>query len=384
MKLVVVADTFLKILPDPVSQFQKTKLLNQVVLLKRGTTLDIYDYHRLNTSVNSKIDDYIFVRLATPQKLTGHQNLCWFVKTAHVEIKNERLQNHSPREGSRHCFSTLDINSSFRRDSFPRKLKYANPMDSFCGLAVSPPVTVRGHYYPFGRIVYNSCAPTNRAQRSPQTTSVLSNFFQAQKIQSPFGLHTDWLIPDRVNEIISFLPANNEKGFQLLVASPLSASRILQGLAHSGFADTVMFQGAKRADYNSPPGTYRSAEISVGDLLQDAAFWIANQRYQNYIDDNIQTLKAELDINEYHLLRIPVLFHPPFRNGRSAVYFPNMVNHVRLEDGSLIVPQPKGPVINGKCAFEIALECTIPSRPVLFAENWHSQYQSHGEVPLWA
>ena len=54
-----------------------------------------------------------------------------------------------------------------------------------------------------------------------------------------------------------------------------------------------MFQGVKRADYNNAPGTYRKAEISIGELLRDAAFWQANRKYQSYMDNNIQTLKAE-------------------------------------------------------------------------------------------
>lgn len=400
MKIIVVADTFLKFLPDPIGQLRASRLPNQVILLKEGTELEIYNYSRLQGIENSrpsghklpdhKLPDYTFIRLATPLELTGHQNLCWFVETAHIEIEDSPRRGDFTQESLRHCTSTQSKRNSYRQHNPQRKLELANPMDSFCGLAVSPPVTVRGQYYPFGRIAYNSYTATghgpasNQIGQSPQTASELSDFFKAQKIQSPFGLHTNWLIVDRVDEIISFLPANNEKGFQVLVASPLSANIILQGLADSGFADTAMFQGVKRANYNNLPGIYQKAEISIGDLLQDAAFWEANTRYQSYMNDNIQTLRAELDISEHHLLNIPVLFHPPLKSGRTASYFPNMVNHRLLEDGSLLAPQPKGPIINGKCAFETALEYAIPSRRVRFAKAWYAQHKWQGEVSLWA
>lgn len=74
------------------------------------------------------------------------------------------------------------------------------------------------------------------------------------------------------------------------------------------------------------------------------------------MNGNIQTLRAELDINEHHLLNISVLFHPPFKSGRTAPYLPSMVNHRLLEDGNLLALQPKGPIVNGKCTFETALE----------------------------
>ena len=375
MKLVVVVDTFLKVLPDPISRFKASKLPNQVVLLKKGTALEIYDYALAKGSKTHKVGDYIVVRLAAPPKLTGHQNLCWFIKRAHVVIRGGQLRDDSVSEQGAY--------TSYKQINAQKKPERANPMDSSGGLVVSPPVTVQGQYYPFGRIAYSSCALADRVERSPQTTE-LNQFFKSQNIQSPFALHTDWLIVDRVDEIVSFLPADNEKGFQVLVASPLSARIILQGLNNSGFTDTVMFQGVKRANYNNLPGTAQKAEISVGDLLQDATFWSANQRYQSYMNENIETLKVALDIGDSHLLNIPVLFHPPFKSRRTASYFPNMVNHCVLDGNRLLAPQPKGPIINGKCAFETAFEYAIPSREVVFEKARYSQHSWQGECSLWA
>ncbi|WP_249728671.1 protein-arginine deiminase domain-containing protein, partial [Bacillus paralicheniformis] len=43
----------------------------------------------------------------------------------------------------------------------------------------------------------------------------------AQKVQSPIEIYSDWLAVGHVDEIINFVPIQNEKGFKLLVASPL-------------------------------------------------------------------------------------------------------------------------------------------------------------------
>lgn len=374
-KLTVIADTFLSTLPDPISRFKALKLSGQVVLLKRGTTLEICDYDCLENRATGKAGKYIFIRLAAPPKLTNHQNLCWFVEADCVEMEDRRPGKHVSKRSKQ---------AGKGHSSTSRNLESANPMDSFCGLAVSPPLTAQDQYFPFGRIVYNSGQLTDRTGRSLEAMTELSQFFKDQKIQSPFGLHTDWLIVNRVSEIVSFLPADNDMGFQVLVASPLSARILLQGLANSGFADTPMFQGVKRADYNNLPGTYQKAEISVRTLLQDADFWEANSQYQRYMTDNVRILIAELDIDDRHLLSIPVLFHPPFKSGRTASYFPNMINSRLLKEGRLLAPQPKGPIINGRCAFETALECAMPSRKIIFTKAWYSWHQWQGEVPLWA
>ena len=43
MKTVAIADTFLKFLPDLMGQLKESKLPNQVVSLKKGTELEIYE-----------------------------------------------------------------------------------------------------------------------------------------------------------------------------------------------------------------------------------------------------------------------------------------------------------------------------------------------------
>lgn len=55
IKLIVVVDTFFKFLPDSTDQLKASKLPNQVVLLKKGTGLEIYNYSLLKGTVNKGI-----------------------------------------------------------------------------------------------------------------------------------------------------------------------------------------------------------------------------------------------------------------------------------------------------------------------------------------
>ncbi len=250
-----------------------------------------------------------------------------------------------------------------------------NSLDSFGNLEVSPPVTVNGRYYPFGRIVFGGRKPGDFDEGSRQMMPELRRFLYAQKVQSPFEVYTDWLMVGHADEIICFVPAANDKGFQVLVASPERAYAILTRLADEGYADSIMFEGMKRGNPNSP----ESAEIKIGELLNDEEFWKANQKFQGYMNLNNRILRQELDVDDRHIIQIPVLFHLPDTAGRTAAYFPDMVNHLVLGNTS-VVPRPKGPIINGECAFESAFQQAVPERDVRFIEDWYSYHEMLGEV----
>ena len=252
-------------------------------------------------------------------------------------------------------------------------------LDTFGNLAVSPPVTVRGHRYPFGRIVTGGRRQGDFREQSRPATSDLRQFLYAQKLQSPFELYTDWLATGRVSGIVSFIPASNDKGFEVLVASPLSANTILTRLAHQGYAETLMFEGMKRVDQSCSPDQYKSAEMTIHELLEDAAFWEANQRYQSYLDLNIQILRKALGIDSCHIVHVPTLFHSPFKDGRAVACLPNMIDHLVLGNTSLL-PKPKGPIIKGTCAFEAAFTESVPNRDVRFIDSWCVRREHQGEV----
>ena len=127
-----------------------------------------------------------------------------------------------------------------------------NSLDSFGNLEVSPPVTVRGRYYPFGRIIFGGRAYGDYGAETRQMMPEVRRFLYAQKVQSPIEIFTDWLTVGHVDEILSFVLAQNDKGFTVLLASPRKAQAILRGLREEGHGSAVMFKGRTREDGRRP------------------------------------------------------------------------------------------------------------------------------------
>jgi protein-arginine deiminase len=252
-----------------------------------------------------------------------------------------------------------------------------NTLDFFGNLEVSPPVTVGKRRYPLGRIVFGGADYRGYGTTPRRMMPELRDFLHAQKVQSPIEIFTDWLDVGHVDEILSFVPTKNEKGFKLLLASPGKAKAILRRLSESGHGDAVMFKGKRRNDV--------SAEISVDELLSQADLWDANEGFQKLMDLNREILKEGLGLDDADVFAIPVIFFGR-GNERSWSFFPNMVNHLVLEFGDpsprsiSIVPKPYGPVVNGEDAFENAFCATVPERDVRFVDDWYSYHQFRGEV----
>jgi len=246
-----------------------------------------------------------------------------------------------------------------------------NSLDSFGNLEVSPPVSVAGRDYPFGRIIFGGRRYGNYDGLSRQMMTEVRRFLYAQKVQSPVEIYTDWLDVGHVDEIICFVPAPNPIGFQLLIASPLRAKSILQRLNDDGYGTTKLFAGRRRRDG-------ASAEITVKKLLSTKQMWDANLEFQKHLDHNREILKKELGVTDKDVIEIPVLFYPP-SSERTLAYFPDMVNHLVLGEWSL-VPKPYGPVVNGECMFEKAFREAVPYRKVRFIEDWYSYHELSGEV----
>ena len=209
-----------------------------------------------------------------------------------------------------------------------------NSLDSFGNLEVSPPVEVDGKEYPLGRIVFGGREHQNYGVGSREMMPEIRRFLYAQKVQSPIEINTDWLAVGHVDEIVCFVPVEGEGRFRVLMASPRRTHAILDDLRKRGHAEAVLFPGRTRV------GTGKSAERTVGNLLDDEPFWAANAVFQGYQDANRESLKRGLGIGDVDFVDIPVAFYAPSTQ-RTLAYFPDMVNHLVLGQWSL-VPKPYG------------------------------------------
>ena len=278
----------------------------------------------------------------------------------------------SPRDRELRHWAKLQVGPDFGH--FQIGGSRPNSLDSFGNLEVSPPVRVRGRDYPFGRIVFGGRAYGDYGEANREMMPELRRFLYAQKVQSPVEVYTDWLIVGHIDEIISFVPADNDKGFQLLYASPRKARAILDRLVQDGHGEAVMFEGLRRG---GPGGA--SAEVTVAELVSDGAFWEANDSFQSIMDLNRELLGMELELSEAEMIGIPVLFWPTEGGGRTAAFFPDMVNHLVMGNVS-IVPRPYGPKVDGEDAFEQAFRDALPHREARFIDDWYSYHEQLGEV----
>ncbi|HVK88967.1 MAG TPA: protein-arginine deiminase family protein [Kofleriaceae bacterium] len=187
--------------------------------------------------------------------------------------------------------------------------------DSFGNLEASPPVTVDGVAYPFGKIYYG------RVGSSGMNTT-LGTFLASQKVQAPFQLPTSWLCVGHVDEMSSFVPdPSSPKGFKLVISDTNAAWTLLSSLSSSASLPRY------GADHGYP---------TVGSLLNDASLRAVNDDVQaDYLDPIVEKFKAELGLTEADIIRLPSLFEQVSGcNGRVAALIPGMVN--------LIIAKPTG------------------------------------------
>ncbi|MGE3766020.1 MAG: protein-arginine deiminase family protein [Kofleriaceae bacterium] len=273
-------------------------------------------------------------------------------------IRNRGLQNMS--------------SSWIRPDEYTQT--WGNPQlatsyDSFGNLEATPPFTVGGVSYPFGKIYYG------RVGSSGMNTT-LGNFLASQKVQAPFQIPTNWLCVGHVDEFISFVPApGSAKGWKLVIADTTSAYNLLATLTPSSPLSRY------GQDHGYP---------SVASLIGDTALRALNQDLQtDYIEPAVAKFKTELGLTDADIIRVPSLFEQPSGcGGRVAALIPGMANLIVANvDGTTThlftadpffrgsgVSQASDPVI---AAFQAAMPAGMSMH---FLDDWNTYHMGLGEV----
>ncbi|KAM4651233.1 protein-arginine deiminase type-1-like [Discoglossus pictus] len=218
---------------------------------------------------------------------------------------------------------------------YPTDSNQINSLDAFGNLEVSPPVTVDGKKYPLGRILYGSGEP----KISDRMNKVLRDFLAAQEVQSPVELFSGWLSVGHIDEFMTFVPAPDQKGFRLLLASPNTCLELFREKQDQGHGGTLMFEGLETKQY------------SIDDVLSDERLTQAAENTQECIDMNRKMLKKELGLTEEDIIDIPMLYIETPTLKMADGFFPNLVNMLVLGK-LLVIPKPFGPIIDGKCCIE--------------------------------
>lgn len=270
-------------------------------------------------------------------------------------------------------------------------------VDSFGNLETIPPYEHKGQSYPAGRVIYGD------ADDGVGPHTDFAKFFDAQAVQAPIVLDTSWLIIAHVDEFLQFLPAKNDRGWTIAVKDVPSALAILQDAEANGHGDTKAF---------SIEG---GPEMSISELLSDAAFLEANERARRRIEMTLGRLMSETGVTEDELVRVPGLFEvadwddlaqrasvraeqlppPPwlaeegpaseiiyYSPGNLLAFYPAPVNGVLLDQETYILPKQWGPMIDGVDIMEAEIievyaKAGITAHPV---DAWYSHHVSSGEI----
>ncbi|XP_040613464.1 protein-arginine deiminase type-1 [Mesocricetus auratus] len=248
-----------------------------------------------------------------------------------------------------------------------REIQYAGAsgLDSFGNLDVSPPVRVGNKEYPLGRILIGGNFPKSSGRRMAR---VVRDFLQAQQVQAPVELYSDWLSVGHVDEFLSFVPTSDQKGFRLLLASPSACLQLFQEKMEEGYGEAVQFDGLKH-----------KAKRSINSILADEHLRRDSTHVQKCIDWNREVLKRELGLSESDIVDIPQLFY--LKGAYAEAFFPDMVNMVVLGK-YLGIPKPFGPIINGRCCLEEKVRSLLEPLGLycIFIDDFLSYHQLLGEI----
>jgi len=241
--------------------------------------------------------------------------------------------------------------------------------DSFGNLEATPPITVDGVEYPFGRIYYGKT-------EFEGLNDVLAQFLGQMSVQAPVELDTTWLCVGHVDEFSSFVPdPSSAKGFKALLADVDSAWDLLESMDPS----TSLPRYASGHGY-----------ATVGDIVNDQELRALNQEIMNdEMDPIIAQFKTEFGLSEDDIIRIPTLFEEVNGcGGRVVALMPGMVNLIVAnfegETSKLFIPDPFLRTDDGDQASDPLLNAFAELMPEgnesIFVDNWQTYHLALGEV----
>ena len=186
----------------------------------------------------------------------------------------------------------------------------ATSLDYGGNFEVSPPVTVDGVDYPYGRVYYGgygSYTPMRATQ----------NAVEGMQVQEPFMPDSTWLCVGHIDEFTTTIPDSSApKGFRLVFADTHSAWELLDGLDPS--MAIPRYSGGMWEGHNMD---------TISDMVSDAALRALNDEVQEILDEQKEVFVRELGLSEEDIIYMPSLFEEVAGCGSAvAALIPGMAN----------------------------------------------------------
>ncbi|POR36277.1 Protein-arginine deiminase type-1 [Tolypocladium paradoxum] len=295
---------------------------------------------------------------------------------------------------------------------------YGATMESTGNLETIPPHTHNGKSYPAGRTVMGSIDGTR---------PYMVNFLNAQEVQATVEIDTTWLMVGHVDEFMQFLPAENPRGWVMVVCDPIAGLEILKKAKAAGLGST---KALSRPSFPTDVAAERGGCLpgdTIDDVLNRGNLTSNFTSIQTYTAEkirmNINIIKRETGIGDDEVIRVPALFYTADldcprnksktanadlgnkdiivqaggSNGRAkmmrrrkrgtetvevSAFYPGTVNGVVLSNTQVLAPNPWGPVVNGKdiIAEAVSEAYRRVNYTVVYQDDWFSHHTEGGEV----
>lgn len=184
----------------------------------------------------------------------------------------------------------------------------ATSQDSFGNLEATPPFTLNGQHYPFGKAYWGDGGGPF------QMTQDLADFFDDQLAQAPFTIDTSWLCVGHVDEFMSWVPVPGSRlGWKLVYTDIDGAWDVLEAM-----------------DPNTEIPRYRQAHgfDTVGEIVDDSGLRALNESlWEDYLEPNLDILREETGLTDDDIIWLPGLFERASGcGGTTAALIPGMAN----------------------------------------------------------
>ncbi|MEZ4460920.1 MAG: protein-arginine deiminase family protein [bacterium] len=243
-------------------------------------------------------------------------------------------------------------------------------LNSFGNTETIPPFTYNGKSWPLGRILKGKAG-------SIEGDEYMVTMFRSQGVQDPLFIDTGWLLVGHVDETVSFLKVDSERGWVMLANDATMAVNIFQNMQQAGEGSLTVFQG--RAWVNNSGRPY-SAATTVSAILQDPDVMGASAEAAVEVSDQVAIIKQATGVTDAEILPVP--FTHWTYDGASVAYQPGMVNGIVVNDQHFMAPDPHGPRENGTDVFEAAFQNILAEvgYEILFVEDWDMYHRLVGEI----
>ncbi len=246
-------------------------------------------------------------------------------------------------------------------------------LDAFGNTETIPPYEHNGESYPFGRSLRGSVS-------NFYTDPKFSRMMESQRVQPPVYADTSWLLVGHIDETVSFLKVNSPRGWVVLANDARLAKQMLQDEVAKGNGNVPMFVGKKvwkATDQWAPTG---DAQRTISQVLANTNVMNESALAAVEVDAQVGIIKEAAGLEDAEIISIPFL-HEAI-DGYSVAYQPGMVNMLVIDDRTLAIADPFGPIIDGKDIFKVHVEASLEplGYNIQWVDDWLLYHINLGEV----